>query len=586
MRFEGHFLETVRQGVNILDLVGSYLQLRKGGRNHQALCPFHHEKSPSFMVSEAKQIFKCFGCGEGGDVFKFVMLIENLSFPEAVEFLAERYGIPLPRQDRSGRQESERRNRLLAAMETADRFFQSCLRSRRSDPDPLAYLQARRIDEKTVGEFGLGFAPPGNQLLSRLQKEGFSLEELETCGLLGRSAGGQFYDKFRNRVMFPIRDLNGRTIAFGGRILDQGMPKYLNSPDTPLYHKGKHLYGLGPAREAIRKHDFAILVEGYFDCIVPFQFGFRNAVASLGTALTESQVRLLGRYTRNVIVNFDPDSAGIAAAGRSIDLFLKEGFQVHVVSLPPGQDPDSFLRSEGRDAYLEKIRSSAPFLDFMLNHFMAQQKAPSSPRAKQEVVAQILPYLAKVPNRIERSEQLARIAARLHLDERLVRGEMRKMVRPGGKQESLPKISPASLTEAEKHLLAGVFDSQQADLIFPLLHQELLEGLTGWPIFEKILRLRKRREEISVLNVRDQLDDQRDVDALDEIALNPSGCPLSPDILKASIQALHEIQVGRLSRQIQEEIQKVEASGMDSGCLDELLRKKEKIRKQMEWNLV
>ena len=234
--------------------------------------------------------------------------------------------------------------------------------------------------------------------------------------------------------MFPIHDLSGKTIAFGGRILGDGIPKYLNSPETALYSKSRNLYPLDLTRNEIRKRDFAIIVEGYFDCIIPFRFGIRNVVASLGTSLTESQVKVLGRYTRNVVTNYDPDSAGTAATLRSIDLFLEQGFRVNVLELPTGEDPDIFLRKQGTEAYREKLKSSQSYLDFVLSQFMSQQRDSFSPKGKQEVISHILPYLVKIPNPIEKAEYVTRIASRLQLDESLILLEMRKM--PTRKRET------------------------------------------------------------------------------------------------------------------------------------------------------
>ncbi|MEJ2082740.1 MAG: DNA primase, partial [Acidobacteriota bacterium] len=273
MKFDTSFIERVRMSVNIVDLVGGYVRLRKQGQNHSALCPFHQEKTPSFSVSESRQIFKCFGCGVGGDVFAFVQQIEHLTFPEAVTFLAERSGIPLPANPAESSGENVERMRLLEIMRLADEFYREQL-PRSSDAQD--YLARRKITSETISRFGLGFAPPGSQIRDHLSSHGFSLAELEKCGLVARGEGGSCYDKFRSRVTFPIQNLGGQTIAFGGRILGDGVPKYLNSPETPLYSKGRNLYGLLAAREAIRRSGFAILVEGYFDCVVPSQCGVAN----------------------------------------------------------------------------------------------------------------------------------------------------------------------------------------------------------------------------------------------------------------------------------------------------------------------
>lgn len=588
MRFDDQVLDQVRHAISIVDLIGGYVRLRKSGQNHSALCPFHNEKTPSFLVSESKQIFKCFGCGVGGDIFKFVMLIENLSFPESVRYLAERAGIRLPQEDGSSREDADRRMRLLQLMQLSQSFFRECLLQAQEAGGADSYLRERGIETRIAELFGLGFAPPGNRLLRLLRERGFTLQEMEICGLVKTSPErGQPYDKFRNRLTFPIRDLSGKVIAFGGRALGDALPKYLNSPETPLYRKGSHLYGLNVSRDEIRRRDFAILVEGYFDCIVPYQFGFRNVVASLGTSLTQDQVKLLGRYTRKVVVNFDPDSAGQAAAMRSIDLFLEQGFHVNVLQLPPGEDPDSFLRRQGPEAYQEHLRTSVPYLEFLLQRFLAQERDPEGPKGKQQVVSSILPYLAKIPNRVERAEYVSRVASRLSLDEQILLAEMRKFA-PGRQPPlQLSRTSPLQEpTPAERILLQALLENSLQAEVLQGLEGELVEGLLTEEIFRAALHLRNQNQEISVITLGRRLNDETQVHLLEKAALQSPATPLTREMIQVSIQALQEKQLKRLSLEIQREIQQLEQSQGTSSRLDELLRRKEKIRKQIEPNLV
>ena len=586
MKFDDSFIDLVRSHSTIVHLVGGYVRLKKSGKDYSALCPFHTEKTPSFLVSESKQIFKCFGCGAGGDVFQFIMLMENCSFPESVRHLAEQSGVPLPQQVSETNSRGEDRSRLLKIMEIATEFFQECLRSLSGRNSALAYLRQRQIDDAVIDRFQLGFAAPGNQLASLFESKGFTPDELLACGLLKRADSGQPYDKFRNRVMFPIRDLFGRTIAFGGRILGEGVPKYLNSPETILYNKSKNLYGLDVTREEIRQRDFAILVEGYFDCIVPFQFGLRNVVASLGTSLTENQVRVLGRYTRKVLVNYDPDSAGVAATMRSIDLFLEQGTYVNIVSLPRGQDPDTFIRREGVAAYQEKIKSSQPYLDFVLSRFIEEQRHPSSPKGKQEIVSQILPYLVKLSNKIERAEYVSRIASRLWVDEDLIWSEIRKMARhrEPSAQIRLSAV-PAEATPAEKTLLAALLESEDANRVLDLLDSDLFEGLQTQAIFEKAFQLQQQNEAISIIKLRNLLDQGEDLNLIERAALRSLKPPLSEEIIRSSVSALRRKQYERISRQIQEEIKREENQGDETAKMGELLRKKEDIRRKIELDL-
>jgi len=576
MRFDEQFLEQVRDSTSIVELIGSYVHLKKRGKDHAALCPFHSEKTASFWVSESKQIFKCFGCGAGGDVYKFLMLMENLSFTDSVARLAERQGIPLPKRGAPSRTEDEGKRLLYEIMDLAGTFFREALEKHASSSEARSYLEKRKISAETIQAFGVGYAPPGSELLAYLRSRKLDTSQILACGLIAETSPGQYRDKFRHRVMFPIRDLTGRIMAFGGRILGDGVPKYLNSPETVLYHKGNHLYGLDKARDAIRKTDFAILVEGYFDCVVPFQFGFRNTVASLGTSLTENQVRLLGRYTRNVVISFDPDSAGLSAALRSIDLFLQQGFRVNVLSLPEGFDPDTFLRELGYPAYQEKLKTSTPFIEFALSRFLKDKKDPFSPKGKQETVSQILPYLLKIPDRIERAEYVSLVAGRLKIDEQLIRAEMRKATgKQDGGEKPLSSPVPADLSLAERTLVAAVFDEQWSKTALPLLESELFENLLTAPIFEKVIELRQLNQKINVLTLRKLLGEGDCRELLETIALNASALPLTEDAILGSVRALQERRIERENLRRQEAIKREQTSDLNSPAVIQLVREKE-----------
>ncbi|HXK60387.1 MAG TPA: DNA primase [Acidobacteriota bacterium] len=574
MRFDEQFLERVRDSTSIVELIGSYVQLKKRGKDYAALCPFHSEKTPSFWVSESKQIFKCFGCGAGGDAYKFLMLMENLAFTDAVARLAQRQGIPLP-QGRDRIPEDENKRRLMEIMDLAAGFFREALENHPASAEARKHLEKRNISSETVQTFELGYAPPGNELVRFLKKRGIDTGQMLACGLAVETAGGQPRDKFRHRIMFPIRDLSGKVIAFGGRALGDSTPKYLNSPETVLYHKGNHLYGLDKARDAIRRAGFAILVEGYFDCIVPFQSGFQNTVASLGTSLTENQVRLLGRHSRNVVINFDPDSAGLAAALRSIDLFLQQGFRVNVLSLPDGHDPDTFVRANGAAGYQQKLKNSTPFIEFALNRFLKEKKDPFSPKAKQETVSQILPYLLKIPNRIERSEYASLVAARLDIDVQLILAEMRKASgkQAGGEKPLLFHLGKLSL--AERTLIAGVFDEQWSEVVLPLLSSELFDGLSTAPIFEKVIELRQLNQKINVITLRKLLGEGDCRELLESTILNASEIPLTQEAILGSVRALKERQIERETFHRQEAIRREAGLGLSSPTLIQLVREKE-----------
>ena len=574
-KIDSDFVERVRFAVNIVDLVGGYVNLRKRGQNYVALCPFHQEKTPSFSVNESRQIFKCFGCGEGGDAFGFVQKVENLTFPESIRFLAERQGIPLPEAPEEATQQSKDRERFLGIMQQADLFFREQLAH---SNEGLGYLDRRQISQETREVFGIGFAQPGNALLRQFRSKGIAVEDLEACGLVSRSASGEPYDKFRSRVIFPIRNLSGKTIAFGGRILGDGQPKYLNSPETVLYSKGNNLFGLHAGRDAIRKQGFAVLVEGYFDCIVPFQHGVRNIIASLGTSLTDGQVRLISRYTRRVVVNFDPDSAGISAALRSINLFLEQGFQVNVLRLPGGDDPDSFILHHGVSEYLRVLKESSPFVDFLLSHFLSQQRDPHSPKGKQEVIDQVLPFIAKLPHRVERAEYLSKVSSRLLVDEEVLVGELRKYSRSPREQKQLGiRPAPRIISEptlAEKSLFSACLEESTRDLVFALAEPTMFEGLAAGAIFRQIFELRKHNDQFDIFKLRERLEDD-ELDLFDRLSVTSSELQVSDEDIRRCVEAIEDLALTRISRQIQQEIAREEKSGHTSERLEELLRQKE-----------
>jgi DNA primase len=486
-------LEEVKNAVSIVSVISEYVALRKRGRNHVARCPFHNEKTPSFNVNEDRQIFRCFGCGLGGDVFKFVMEIEHLSFPEAVRFIAERHGIRLPVPERHSTEAPTGADPefLRETMRETCALFHRHLLESEEGRTGLDYLLGRGITRETIDRFQLGYSPAeGDALIRRMQKKGIPISALEECGLAKRSEDGQrHYDTFRGRVIFPISDVRGRVIAFGGRALGDRQPKYLNSPETRIYNKSHHLFGLYQSREGIKKSDFAILVEGYIDFIVPFQYGIENLVASLGTSLTQQQVRLLGRYTRDVVVSYDPDAAGQSAAQRSLDLFLEEDFRVKVLRLPEGQDPDVFVRSAGADGYRDRLRESVPYLDFVFGKAIEACADPDSPRSKVQVLNAILPYLAKLPNAIERSEYVFRFARRLGVEDQQVLAELKRAAQNRKGRIAGASVSPvATMKFAEKRFLQLLLENTGLQgQVLPRCSLQDFEGLATEQIFSAIL---------------------------------------------------------------------------------------------------
>ncbi|MDK2992851.1 MAG: primase [Clostridiales bacterium] len=363
--FDREWVDEVRSRNDIVDVIGEYLKLKPSGRNFMALCPFHNEKTPSFSVSPDKQIYHCFGCGAGGNVIGFIMAMERVDFTEAVKLLAKRAGIPIPESYMRGAI-ADAREAIYRLNTEAARYFHRCLRS---DEGKAAreYLMRRGIEAKTIVKFGLGFAPAKwDGLKQHLLSLGYDQKHMLDSGLIVASkAGDQSYDRFRNRVMFPIFDVRKRIIGFGGRVLDDSLPKYLNSPDTALFHKGQNLYALDIVAKA-RDLECIIVVEGYMDAVMLHQYGVDNAVASLGTALTEEQAKLMKRYAQKIIICYDGDIAGKKAATRGLDILLNQGLDVYVLTLPDGVDPDEFVRKYGKDAFLRSVRSAKPWLDYSM----------------------------------------------------------------------------------------------------------------------------------------------------------------------------------------------------------------------------
>lgn len=513
MRFPRGFSDELRNQADILRIIGDYVSLKKKGSSYWACCPFHNEKSPSFHVNPGKQFFKCFGCGKAGDVFSFVMEIEGCPFPEAVKTVAEKSGVQLPRLEESpGYEERDRlRSEILQINQWATEFFEENLIQTTEGRAARAYLEKRGISDETRRAFRLGYAPNkwdacGDYLKSR----GATRSQIEQSGLVTiKENRSGYYDRFRGRLMFPICDTQGRVVAFGGRLLGDGEPKYLNSPETAVYTKGDHLFGLGHSRDSIRRRGHAVLVEGYLDFLIPFQAGVTQLVASLGTALTESQVRLLGRYTRRVVVNFDPDSAGVAATKRSLELLVAQGFQVNVLTLPDNLDPDEYIRAHGPQSYLKILKSSQPFLDYIVQEAIGKHDQ-SRPEGKVETINAILPYLRLVRDRIERAEQFERIADRLRIDSKLIREEFKKAA--DTRQETISDrvtTSMIAVKPAEKKLLECLLN--HATIRRSLLDEitdEDLEGLRTRALFNLILDFERQGRDLTYPAIVQQLDDQ------------------------------------------------------------------------------
>jgi DNA primase len=485
----GSFAERVKQQADIVRVVGEYVGLKKVGQNMIGLCPFHNEKTPSFAVHPVRQIYHCFGCGVGGDVFSFVMEVEKCSFPEAVKTVAEKCGIAIPREREhtpKERQENQQRRGLVELHQSAAEFFARQLKDIAEGRAAAAYLEDRGVDAKTTERFCLGYAPASGDALSRFLKGKFSEKLAEASGLIVRDAGGRLYDRFRRRVMFPIAGESGKVIAFGGRSLGDDMPKYVNSPETPIYTKSSVLYHLAGAKEAIRREGFAILVEGYMDVIAVARAGNANVVASCGTSLAGPQVKLLGRFARRIVVNYDPDEAGQSATERSLGLLLEQEFEIKVLELPDGADPDDFVRKNGAEAYQKALAQSPEYLAYLIDH--AKKMDRSTPQGKLAAVNYLMPYVQKIPNRLLRSEWASRIASVMEVDEPVLRESLRRAAAERRSQvaTSAEHLGPA-MKPVEKRLIQMLAEAQ--DIRGELAKRMQAENLHAGLETEKIIAL-------------------------------------------------------------------------------------------------
>ena len=455
-------IEEIKSRANIVDLVSEYVTLKKAGRNFVGLCPFHKEKTPSFTVTPDKQIFYCFGCGEGGNVFAFLMKINQMAYPEAIRHLARKTGVVIPERVSSHeeKEQTSLREQLthinhIAAVYYSNNLFSSV------GKEAQIYLKKRQIREEIIREFRLGFALDGwRHLKDFFEREKISLKVAEQAGLLIPGKDASLYDRFRARLMIPIEDVSGRVIAFGGRIIGAGEPKYLNSPESAVYIKGRNLYGLNRTKEEIRKQGYAILVEGYFDLILLWNAGITPVVATLGTALTREQVDLIGRYTSHVAVLFDPDEAGQKALERSLELFLAGNMHVRAVILPSGYDPDDYVRTFGKDRLLELIARAPSMVDYYIENVMGDRGTFEKDR---DVLRKSLSFIRHIDNAIERNLFIKRVSEKLGIDQDILKTEISHSM----------TASPNAATKQKKH--PGTVDLLEMNLIHILMmHPEKL----------------------------------------------------------------------------------------------------------------
>jgi DNA primase len=643
MSFPSDFAQTLKQQADIVRIVGEYVTLKKAGaQNYSGLCPFHKEKTPSFSVHAARQFFHCFGCHESGDVFAFVQKIENITFPEAVRLVAQKLGVALPKavfNTESEARDARLRTTLLEIHERACAFFQECLRGPEG-ARAREYLAGRGLDDATIRKFRIGFAPDSGFLLRDRLKREFSQETLRESGLFSWKESAQqsalstqqnrlqasgsrlqetvlpsavegpasanarslkaepglssMYSKFRNRVMFPIANESGRVIAFTGRTLstdEKAGPKYLNSPETAIYSKSRVLFNLDLAKEAIRVLNYAILVEGQMDCVSVFAAGFHNVIASSGTAFTAAQASLLGRLSKQVVVNFDPDAAGAKATERTLGLLVEEEFDIRVLTLEQGLDPDLFVRRKGKDAYTAALRNSQKYFVYLIERARAQFPVRSA-EGKHKAVNYLLPHVQRVPSRIVRDELAEEIAQKLNIDSAVLRQEL-KHAAVGRKSAAVKTAPEAQITDAERLLIRALTSANQLQreestsdrsgeddafdparqARFVLASERLHVGLATESLIEALLN--PPADAVDLMNIPLSPDDRRLLAAI----LMKDDEELTAEKIEGATRALIRVQIRRRLGDIQRQLEMLRAQ--DAAMLKALMDEKLKLKRAL-----
>ena len=632
----GDFAYTLKQQADIVRIVGEYITLRKAGaQNFSGLCPFHQEKTPSFSVHASRQFFHCFGCGASGDVFSFVQKIENITFPEAVRLIADKLKIPMPKMSFSSPEEertAKLRGGLIDIHERACTFFQEQLRKPEA-AHAREYLSSRGITPEVITEFRMGFAPDSGFLLREALRNQYEEDVLRESGLFswkqssvasgqlsedssqlseGGSASSKLttdnrqlatapdnrqpatiYSRFRNRVMFPICNDTGKVIAFTGRTLstdEKAGPKYLNSPETPIYSKSRVLFNLDKAKEAIRKLDYTILVEGQMDCIAVYTAGFRNVIASSGTAFTELQARLMGRFSKNIVINFDPDTAGAAAAERSLALLVSEDFQIKVLTLEAGFDPDLYIRRKGAAAYGEALAHSQKYFDYLIERARSQFPV-RTPEGKVKALNSLLPHVQRVPSRIVRDELANEISHRLGIESAVLRQELRHAA---GSRSSSRVSAPggAALADAERVLIRALAsrdlahspisnrDGQDLDFEparqahFALIRERIHEGSVAEALIDALLLAQDQGLDPMSLPL-----DEADRNLLAGILMDERE-ELTPELLESALRSLRRRILRRQLDDLQQQLKDAERR-QDPASAARLLQERVKLRRTM-----
>jgi DNA primase len=614
MLFPQYFIDDLKNRADLVRIIQPYAQdLKKKGANWMACCPFHQEKSPSFSVNPSKGFYKCFGCGKGGTAFNFLMEVEGLNFPEAVKRVAEMSGIMLPEpvddvsyeRTKKKREETKKvADQIIELNQAALDFWEKELKS--EEPKAKAareYLTSRGISDEVQAAFRIGFSPDSwDSVYNLLKKTGADEKVIEQSGLVSvNEEKDRVFDRFRGRIMFPVLDVSGRPVAFGARAMGDDQPKYLNSPETPAYVKGQHLYGLFQSKDSVRRKKFAILVEGYLDLIALYQFGITNVAASLGTSFTDEQSKLLSRFTKQVVINYDGDAAGIKAARRAIEHLLPQDLDVKVLVLPDGKDPDDFIRENGADAYNERRGKAVSFLRFSLD---AAVKGKNLNNAKQKAAAieEFLPIVSTMRNSIQRRESFDQAMTFFQIEDVGLRRELWSNLKTSQQADiqtitqSFRRAARAKVTLAEKRLLGLlVFDRELRDIILPQLEESDYEDLGTGEIFHAFIAIHNSGKDIEPETLLEHIGDDENMidiarellqapprresdDAIDNVLIDAENCVFS----------LRNMAIGKRISEVSREASIAEQDG-DQELFNQLTYEQlelEKIRRDLQRRIV
>jgi len=584
MRYPQPFIDDLKRQADIVRVVQDYVELKKKGQNWMACCPFHKEKTPSFSVSPHKEIFYCFGCHKGGNVFSFVMEIERVAFPEAIKIVADKVGMPLPQMIEDPRFAALRRESddVIQLNSWALEWWQQQLTSSSEGRLARDYLSQREINDETRQTFQLGYAPDSWEALSSyLRAKGATQLQVDRSGLVVKKDEGGSYDRFRGRLMFPVMDAQGKPIAFGGRTLKNEDAKYINSPETAAYIKGRNLFGLNLTRDEIRRQGFAILVEGFLDLIVPYQFGVRNIAASLGTALTADQVKLLNRFARKVVVNYDGDRAGIQAAKKSIELLLAEDLEVKVLVLPDDADPDEYIRKFGVTEYQQQRVQAKPHIQFVIENAL-RDRSLNRPADKAEAVEEVLPYIRAVNSRLQKREYFDMAMNALQITDVSLRRELWQTMRSpvaaqaGEASKRVLRRSDVKPTVAERQLLELLLSDQQVrHEMLSRLEKPDYEFLATGIIFQAVVDLDAEGKEPDLDGLTEKLVD--DVEAKELVPALLIGetqweegdnAPSFKVLAERCLDALRLVNIDRRIRELNAEIASAERVGDETKMVE------------------